>query len=231
MRPGPRTSAFSWRPIISFEEDRHAPSKRLLVFALAAGSWLGAVPGLRPAALQAADLESIAFSKEAPGVVFSVRIRGEFGNEAFTLGEPERLVIDLSPIEEIGGREQPEVNEGGVLRVRIGRFQADVARLVFDLDGPGVMYRIDRTADGLKITFWKEGKGVLTPERQARRPRRAREPCRAEPEKPAEAPPAPVAAPREEPAARPPRPRPPPSAGDRPKGASSSSSAAGSGRS
>ena len=130
-----------------------------------------------------------------------MRVQGEFGNEAFTLGEPERLVIDLSPIAEIRARDLPEINAGGVLGVRIGRFQADVARLVFDLDGPGVMYRIDRTADGLKITFWKKDKGALKPKPVA--------PARPstvppKPEKPATAPPAPAAAPREKPVERPP---------------------------
>ncbi len=143
--------------------------KKLLVFALVAGFALGVVPGLRPAALQAADLESIAFVKEAPGVVFTVRLQGEFGSEAFMLREPDRLVIDVSPIEKLAAAEQAEVDAGGVLRVRTGRFQADVARLVFDLEGPGVMYRIDRAAEGLKVTFWKEDGSVPRPEEKPRR--------------------------------------------------------------
>ena len=171
--------------------------KKLLVFSLAAAFALGALPCLRPADLQAADLGSIAFAKEAPGVVFTVRIRGEFGNEAFMLREPERLVIDVSPVESIAAANQTEVNEGGVLRVRTGRFQADVARLVFDLDGPGVMYRIDRTADGLKITFWKEGQGIPAPGVKPAAPIEPKvepklEP-QAKPEKPAETPPSPAA--------------------------------------
>jgi hypothetical protein len=182
-------------------------SKKLLVFLLAAAFALGALPCLRPAALQAADMESIAFAKEAPGVVFTVRIRGEFGNEAFMLREPERLVIDVSPIENIAAADQTEVNEGGVLRVRTGRFQADVARLVFDLDAPGVMYRIDRTAEGLKITFWKEGAGVPAPGAKPAAPAKPKvepklEP-QAKPEEPAETPPSPATPPREKPAEKP----------------------------
>lgn len=163
--------------------------KRLLAVSLLAGFVLWSAPGLRPAALQAAELESITFAKEGPAVAVAVRIRGEFGNEAFTLREPERLVIDVSPVDTISAADKTEINESGVLRVRTGRFQADVARIVFDLDGPGVMYRIDRMADGLKVTFWKEGTGAL------RADERAPAPPKAEVKRPTEPPPAPVAPP------------------------------------
>jgi hypothetical protein len=167
--------------------------QRLLAISLMAGFVLWA-----SSALQASDLESISFSKEGRAVAVDVRIRGAFGNEAFTLRDPERLVIDLSPVEGISAPDQIEVSAGGVLRVRTGRFQADVARLVFDLDGPGVMSKIDRTADGLKITFWKEGEGI--PPATERTEVEAPAPVKAEPEPPAEAPAAPVAAPAEKPA-------------------------------
>lgn len=163
--------------------------KRLLAVSLLAGFVLWAAPGLRPAALQGAELESITFAKEGPAVAVAVRIRGEFGNEAFTLREPERLVIDVSPVDTISAADKTEINESGVLRVRTGRFQVDVARIVFDLDGPGVMYRIDRMADGLKVTFWKEGTGAL------RADERAPAPPKAEVKRPTEPPPAPVAPP------------------------------------
>ncbi len=172
--------------------------KRLLAVSLMAGFVLWAAPGLRPSALQAADLESISFTKEGPAVAVTLRIRGEFGNEAFTLKEPERLVIDVSPVDAISASPQIEVAAGGVLRVRTGRFKADVARIVFDLDGPGVMYRIDRAADGLKVTFWKEGTSALRDDERA-----PIAPAKAAPRKPTEAPPASVAAPRAQPAAIP----------------------------
>jgi hypothetical protein len=116
-----------------------------------------------------------------------VRIRGKFGNEAFTLRQPERLVIDVSPVDGISTPPQIEIAAGGVLRVRTGRFQADVARIVFDLEGPGVKYRIDRTAEGLRITFWKEGERALKPDEK---------PAAAEPPP---TPPAPIAVPETRP--------------------------------
>jgi len=174
--------------------------KRLSAASLIAGFMIWAAPGLLPSALQASDLESIAFAKEGPAVAVVVRVRGEFGNEAFTLREPERLVIDISPVDGISAPPQIEVAAGGVLRIRTGRFKADVARLVFDLDGPGVMYRIDRTADGLKVTFWKEGVSALrADERAPIAPALAK----TEPRKPVEAPPTPVAASAAAPSAQP----------------------------
>jgi hypothetical protein len=184
--------------------------KRLLAVSLMAGLVLWA-----PSALQASDLESISFAKEGPAVAVTMLIRGEFGNEAFTLREPERLVIDVSPVDGIAAPPQIEVAAGGVLRIRTGRFKAEVARIVFDLDGPGVMYRIDRTAAGLKITFWKEGASALRADERA--PMAPVPPAKAEPRKPAEARPAPAAAPPAQPVAIP-APVPVPAGGGADKG-------------
>jgi len=171
--------------------------KRLLAISLLAGFVLWAAPGVRPSALQAAELESISFAKEGPAVAVVVRIDGEFGNEAFTLREPDRLVIDISPIEGIAAAEAVEINECGVLRVRTGRFQASVARMVFDLDGPSVRYWIDRTAEGLKITLWKEGEPALRTDELAPGAQAPQVQPKTKTEVPAETPPAPIAAPPE----------------------------------
>ncbi len=190
--------------------------KRLLAISLLAGFTLWAAPGLRPSALQAAEVESISFAKEGPGVAIAVRIRGEFGNEAFTLREPQRLVVDVSPVDTISAADRTEINVSGVLQVRTGRFQADVARIVFDLEGPGVMYRIDRTADGLKVTFWKEGAGALRADERAPAPVA---PPKAAVAKPVEAPPARVAPPVVAPPAKPTAaPAPAPAGGEAEKG-------------
>jgi hypothetical protein len=141
--------------------------KRLLAISFLAGFVLWTAPSVRPSAFQPAELESLSFAKEGPAVAVSVHILGEFGNEAFTLREPDRLVIDVSPVEKISAAEQVEINAGGVLQVRTGRFQAAVARLVFDLDGPDVLYRIDRTPEGLKVTLWKEGEPALKADEMA----------------------------------------------------------------
>ena len=161
---------------------------------LVLGLTLGVLPGL--AASPATELQSISFEKDGAAVAVIVRVAGEFANEAFTLREPERLVIDLSPVDAIQAPAEIAVGAGGVLRVRTGRFQAAVARLVFDLEAPGVMYRIDRMADGLKVTFWREGQAPAReePKAPAAEPPPA-PPAKVEAEKPAEETPAPPSAP------------------------------------
>jgi hypothetical protein len=192
--------------------------KRLLAIPLVAGLLFGAAPGLFSSPAPGTDLESISFEKEGPAVAFVMRVRGEFGNEAFTLREPERLVIDLSPVDGILAPPLIEVNAGGVLRVRTGRFQASVARLVFDLDGPSVLYRIDRTADGLKVAFWKKSEGAPRAAEKVPAAEAPATPAKVEPKRPAETLPAPVAAPVAKPAEPPATGTPVPAPGERGKG-------------
>jgi hypothetical protein len=118
----------------------------------------------RPA--DVSDLHEIAFVKSGAAVEVSVLIRGEFGNDVFRLTKPERLVFDISPINTLSAAPQTEIHWGGILRVRTGKFNTEVARLVFDLETAAVNYKIDRTDAGLKITFWKEGAEVLFPDKK-----------------------------------------------------------------
>lgn len=145
-----------------------------------------------PGRVEVSDLQEITFVKAGAAVEVSIRIRGEFGNDVFKLTEPERLVFDVSPIDTISAAPQMEINLGGVLRVRTGMFKAQVARLVFELETSAVNYRIDRTNDGMKVTFWKEGEEAPLPGEKAEIPQ-VSEPIEAKPEtKPeakAEAPP------------------------------------------
>jgi len=114
--------------------------------------------------VEVSDLQEITFVKAGAAVEVSIRVRGEFGNDVFKLTKPERLVFDLSPIDTISATPQTEIYWGGVLRVRMGKFKTQVARLVFDLETAAVNYRIGRTDAGLKITFWKEGEDALLPD-------------------------------------------------------------------
>jgi hypothetical protein len=145
-----------------------------------------------PSRVEVSDLQEITFVKAGATVEVSIRVRGEFGSDVFKLTEPERLVFDVSPIDTISAAPQVEINYGGVLRVRTGKFKTMVARLVFDLETAAVNYRIGRTDAGLKITFWKEGADALLPGEKAEIPQ-VSEPIEAKPEiKPeakAEAPP------------------------------------------
>jgi hypothetical protein len=123
-----------------------------------------------PSRVEVSDLQEITFVKAGAAVEVSIRVRGEFGSDVFKLTEPERLVFDVSPIDTISAAPQVEINYGGVLRVRTGKFKTMVARLVFDLETAAVNYRIDRTEAGLKITFWKEVADALLPDEKTEIP-------------------------------------------------------------
>jgi hypothetical protein len=139
----------------------------------------------RPA--EVSDLHEIAFVKAGAAVEVSVLISGEFGNDVFRLTKPERLVFDISPIDTISAAPRTEIQWGGILRVRTGKFNTEVARLVFDLETAAVNYRINRTDAGLKITFWKEVADALLPDERteippAHKPSEAKAEAKPEPE-------------------------------------------------
>ena len=157
-----------------------------------------------PSRVEVSDLQEITFVKAGAAVEVSIRVRGEFGTDVFKLTKPERLVFDVSPIDTNSAAPQMEINYGGVLRVRTGKFKTMVARLVFDLETAAVNYRIDRTNDGMKVTFWKEGEETPLPGEKAEIPQVSK-PIEAKPETKleakAEAPP--EAKPEEKPEAKP----------------------------
>ena len=160
----------------------------------------------RPA--EVSDLHEIAFVKAGTAVEVNVLIRGEFGNDVFRLTKPERLVFDISPIDIISAAPRTEIQWGGILRVRTGKFSTEVARLVFDLETAAVNYRIDRTDAGLKITFWKEVADALLPDEKtemppARKPSEAKVEAKPEAEVKPEAKPEPEAEAEVRPAALP----------------------------
>lgn len=78
-------------------------------------------------------------------------------HKVFELYQPERIVIDLYSIEEIQVEPYFEINDYRILRIRHGMFQSGVARVVFDVEEDFPFYGIERTPDGLKITFSTKG--------------------------------------------------------------------------
>lgn len=153
----------------------------LIVFCLFAAG--GSTYALSRSA-QVSDLQEIAFVKAGATVEVNILISGEFSNDVFRLTEPERLVFDISPIQTISAAPQTEIHWGGILRVRTGKFETEVARLVFDLETAAVNYKIDRTDAGLKITFWKEGAEAPLPEKKTEIPPAPKPPERKVEDKP-----------------------------------------------
>lgn len=111
-----------------------------------------------PAAVS--ELTAIRAVKSGTAVEVMIVVSGDFSNDVFRLTEPERLVMDLTPVDKISVPPLTEINAAGVLRVRTGQFKPQVARLAFDLETPAISYKIERIVEGLKITFRKEGEAA-----------------------------------------------------------------------
>jgi len=103
------------------------------------------------------ELKEIHFQiVEADKIEFTIEVEGEFHYEIFGLSGPPRLVIDLFPIQKISVGPYVDIGIIEVLRIRVGQFQPQVARIVFDL-GEGIPnYRVTSVENGVKVAFWFE---------------------------------------------------------------------------
>jgi len=93
---------------------------------------------------------------EADKIEFIIEVEGEFHYEIFGLSTPTRLAIDLSPIQKISVGPYVDIGIIGVLRIRVGEFQPQVARVVFDLGKRIPNYSIIPIERGVKVVFWFE---------------------------------------------------------------------------
>ncbi|MGQ9470762.1 MAG: AMIN domain-containing protein [Candidatus Aminicenantales bacterium] len=102
------------------------------------------------------ELTSIRFVQKEDRLEVTVEVKGDFSFDTFSLIGPKRLVLDLSPVENIKASPVLNVNACGVIRIRCGQFKPEVARIVFDLTERVPSHKISRTADGLGLLFWLE---------------------------------------------------------------------------
>ena len=65
-----------------------------------------------------------------------VELTGTVEFEVFALARPERLVIDLSPVDWALPERTLAFGRDGVAQIRFGRFRADTSRIVIDLARP-----------------------------------------------------------------------------------------------
>ncbi len=103
------------------------------------------------------ELKELSFQKQDNQLQVNIKFQGSFSFEIFELRQPNRLVIDFTPVTKISSQPSLEINDFGVLTVRAGQFQPSVARVVFDLDEKGPLHRISQAQDSLKVIFWQEG--------------------------------------------------------------------------
>lgn len=114
-----------------------------------------------PTGVAATRLTGVEVLESAGTTVVLVRGDGEFAFTTFRLENPERFIVDLSGVVNTSQRSTVSVGSSFVEQVRIGQFKPrpdPVSRVVFDLsrfEPPA----IERSADGLKITF---GAGART---------------------------------------------------------------------
>ncbi len=112
--------------------------------------------GDTPEGLAATQVLEVEASTENGETSVLIRGDGAFPYSAFSLGDPDRFVLDLRGV--LVGVADPRIrvdSDTSVKQVRLGQYQDDpqpVARVVFDLDSPAVPW-VQPTADGLMIRF------------------------------------------------------------------------------
>ncbi|GAG20320.1 unnamed protein product, partial [marine sediment metagenome] len=71
----------------------------------------------------------------------------------FELSSPDRIILDISGIDDINCGRRFEIGESPVQEIRLGMFKSDTARVVFYV-GPGShSYSVVKTQLGLKVIF------------------------------------------------------------------------------
>ncbi|HUT55089.1 MAG TPA: type IV pilus secretin PilQ [bacterium] len=113
-----------------------------------------------PAGAAAADtgaaakkLVSVSVSEDGDMTRVSLLADGAVGDySAFTLENPDRLVIDMWGVKNPSKIGAKSINQQGILRVRAGEHE-DKLRLVFDANGDLPHYRFDKDGNRLVVTF------------------------------------------------------------------------------
>lgn len=124
--------------------------------AIAAGAFLfgasalSAAPLARPSAAATVTAVTVVPAAGSADVVLS--FAGELEVAHFTLEGPHRIVVDLKGATlETRAAAYVRVNRAGIRNVRLGQFDANVVRLVLDVDGPR-SYEVTRTATEVRVS-------------------------------------------------------------------------------
>jgi hypothetical protein len=105
-----------------------------------------------------AALKEISTQKDGNRLVVQLKIDGAYTFESAILQAPPRFVVDITPVSQIQASPYTQIDDIGVLDIRTGQFKPDTARVVFDLSQTVPASSISQNAEGLKVTFWYEGK-------------------------------------------------------------------------
>lgn len=74
--------------------------------------------------------------------------------ESFALIGPNRLVINFKNVDEFLPKPSMDVNSFRVIRIRAGKPQPDINRVVFDLEEELPRYEINEVDAGVEVSFW-----------------------------------------------------------------------------
>jgi hypothetical protein len=129
---------------------------------------LGLVFGLglavRPASAQTDSiLKDISYRQDAGRLVVLLKVEGPFTHEIRQLTTPPRLVVDLTSVGRIEAPPYLQIDDQGVVDVRVGQFQSQIARVVFDLGDRNPIFSLNPVAGGLEITFRLEAEPPAKP--------------------------------------------------------------------
>lgn len=111
---------------------------------------LGAAPPARTDA--AATVTAVTVVPGAGSAEVVLTFSGELEVSHFTLDGPHRIVVDLKGATlQARAPAYDRVDRAGIRNVRLGQFDADVVRLVLDVDGPRP-YQVTRTGSEVRVS-------------------------------------------------------------------------------
>ncbi|MEM7583916.1 MAG: type IV pilus secretin PilQ [Acidobacteriota bacterium] len=154
--PPPAPVRLAYEPVA--EEDLAAdpaPAAESVHSQASMGTPEAPVVGPPPSGVAASQLFSVDVLSRGNPTVVQISGDGEFAYSMFRLENPERFVVDLAGVVNTAGSATLPVGSDEVDQIRIGQFKPrpdPVSRVVFDLQDSAAL-KINRSADGLKVTF------------------------------------------------------------------------------
>ena len=122
------------------QQDTTAAARTLRLSRVAAavgGAWLSVLAAASAAA--APSVTDVRLGPYGQGTQLVVELTGAVQFEVFALARPERLVIDLPPVNWALPERTLAFGRDGVTQIRFGRFRPDTSRIVIDLDRPLIL--------------------------------------------------------------------------------------------